>query len=92
MTRFFQQLLSADATYSFGRFMSLVITAFVLGWDTSYIVYAWHWNHHLSANLSPVPVLPEAGTLAAQGIFCLLFYGSTKVSEKIADPPKAGGQ
>jgi len=83
---FLQKLLSSDPGYSFGRFMSLVISAFVLGWDTSYVIEAWRWNHHLPPGVSPVDFLPGAGTLLAQGGFMTLFYGVTKYGD--LNPPK----
>jgi len=86
LTEFVQSLLSNSPGISFGRFMSLVITAFVLGWDTSYVVLAWKWNHHLPPGVAPVDFLPSPGTLAAQGLFMTIFYGTTKYGD--LHPPK----
>jgi hypothetical protein len=86
--QFIRDLLNPTGPVSFGRFMSLITTAFVLGWDSSYIVYAWHLNHHLPAGFAPVDVLPNAGTLLAQGGFMTLFYGVTKYGDiKNPQPP-----
>lgn len=68
-------------TISFGRFMSLLITIFVLGWDTSYIFFAWQMNHHLPAGFPPLDLLPSAGTLLSQGGFMTVFYGVTRTGD-----------
>lgn len=91
---FIQGVLSSNATYSFGRFMSMVISAFVLGWDTAYIVIAYKWNHHLPVGVAPVDFLPSAGMLIAQGGFMTLFYSVTKYGDiksgLTAQAPPAG--
>lgn len=90
MINFLKELLTPKVdTISFGRFMSLLITVFVLGWDTSYIVFAWHINHHLPTGFPPVDVLPSGATLLAQGGFCTLFYAATKTGDVLtSQPPK----
>lgn len=98
ITQFICIVLTPKAdTPSFGRFMSLVITVFVLGWDTAYIMFAWRMNHHLPAGMQPLDLLPSGGTLAAQIAFMTAFYGVTRsgdvlTSRKangIAQPPPA---
>lgn len=61
--------------------MSLLLSVFVLGWDTGALVFAWHFNYHLPTGMGMVDLLPSSGTLLAQGGFCTLFYGVTKYGD-----------
>lgn len=78
-------------TVSFGRFMSLLISAFVLGWDTSYLVFAWSMNHHLAPGAVPLDLLPSSTTLLGQIAFMTAFYGVTRTGDVLekGDAPKA---
>jgi hypothetical protein len=77
MRKFLRECLSeGDGQGSFGRLITLVIVTFVMGWDTSNVVFAWRFN--LAHFQSPLPLLPDAMVLAAQGIFMTLFYGVNK--------------
>ena len=78
---FMQDLLSNSSNYSFGRFMSLVLSVFVLGWDTAALVFAWKINLLHLPGVTFVSLLPDPFTLGAQGIFVLLFYGTTKTGD-----------
>ncbi len=77
MKAFILSLLNPQGTVSFGRFMSFVITAFVLGWDTSIVVH----SH----------VLPTVSDLGGQIAFMSAFYGITKYGDlkmnAISNPP-----
>lgn len=84
-------LTPKSETISFGRFMSLLLSVFVLGWDTSYMVFAWRMNHHLPPGMAPFPLLPDAITLAAQGGFMTLFYGVTRTGD-VLTAKKPGSQ
>jgi hypothetical protein len=76
---------------SAGRVFTLLILIFVLGWDTSYVVEAWRWNHALlalrsaPAGLAPVPLLPDAATLLAQIGFMTVFYTVNKTAGAYSD-------
>jgi hypothetical protein len=72
MIQFFKDLLNPSGPVSFGRFMALTMTAFVLGWDTAILVH----NHAL---------VPGAELLLQAG-FCVTFYGVTKAVE-LKNPP-----
>jgi hypothetical protein len=76
LIQFIKDLLNPNGPVSFGRFMALIMTTFVLGWDTAILVH----NHTL------VP-----GTeLMLQAGFCVTFYGVTKAVElknNPANPP-----
>jgi hypothetical protein len=89
LKEFIQGLLSNQPGYSFGRFMSLLISAFVLGWDTSYIMIAYQWNHHLPPGVAPVGFLPDGLTLSAQIAFMTAFYGVTKYGDIRNGSPQA---
>jgi hypothetical protein len=78
MNTWFAKLFRDDRSVSFGRFMSVVLTAFVLGWNTAHLVFAWRFNYHLAPGQAPFPLLPDASTLIAQGGFVTLFYGISK--------------
>lgn len=87
--QFLREVLTPKSdTVSFGRFMSLVITTFVLGWDTSYIFYAWHMNHHLPAGFPPLDLLPSAATLLGQSGFMTVFYGVTRTGDILTHEPR----
>jgi hypothetical protein len=82
--RLIQSVLNPKAAYSFGRFMALWMTAFVIGWDTANLVFAWRMNHIIAAQRLATPLLsllPDAGVMLAQGGFCTLFYGVTKYGD-----------
>lgn len=81
LKNFLLSLLDPKGTISFGRFTSLLITAFVLGWDTSYMVFAWTFNRHLPAGLAVLPLFPDAITVGAQIGFMTVFYGVTKYGD-----------
>jgi hypothetical protein len=81
MKAWIKDLLSDGANASFGRVMSLLISVFVMGWDTSNLVFAWSMNSKHIPGVTLISLLPDAGTLTAQGIFMMLFYSATKLSE-----------
>jgi hypothetical protein len=76
---------------SAGRVFTLLILIFVLGWDSSYVVEAWRWNHALlalrsaPAGLAPVPLLPDGATLLAQIGFMTVFYTVNKTAGAYTD-------
>jgi len=72
--QFLKDLLNPSGPISFGRFMALIMTFFVLGWDTSFT-----WHSHL---------LPPGSELLLQAGFCATFYGITKAVE-LKNPPPA---
>jgi hypothetical protein len=72
MKQFLKDLFNPAGPVSFGRFMSLCISAFVLGWDTSFVVH----THQL----------PPGTELILQGGFMATFYGITKGVE-LKNPP-----
>jgi hypothetical protein len=72
MKNFFKQLFNPAGTVSFGRVMSLLLSAFVLGWDTSYVKH----THQL----------PPGSELLLQAGFMASFYGITKGVE-LKNPP-----
>ncbi len=72
MKQFIKDLLNPAGPVSFGRFMAMVMTSFVLGWDTSFTVH----SH----------TLPAGAELILQAGFCATFYGITKAVE-LKNPP-----
>jgi hypothetical protein len=77
MRKFLRECLSeGDGQGSFGRLITLVIVTFVMGWDTSNIVFAWRFN--LAHFQGPICRCCLMQALAAQGIFMTLFYGVNK--------------
>jgi hypothetical protein len=81
LQKFILSLLDPKGVVSFGRFTALLITCFVLGWDTSYLVFAWKFNHHLPAGAAVLSLFPDATTIAAQIGFMTVFYGVTKYGD-----------
>lgn len=81
MWKLILDLLDPETKYSFGRWMSLICTAFVLLWDTTHVVFMCHFNYHLPPGVGVQPILPDATVLLAQGGFMTLFYGVTKLSD-----------
>lgn len=77
MKKYLRECLSEDdGQGSLGRLLTVVIVFFVMGWDTSNVIFAWRFNmQHFQ---SPLPLLPDAMILAAQGVFMTLFYGVNK--------------
>ena len=86
---FIQELLSNSPVYSFGRFMALVMTVFVLGWITGNFVFCWRWNM-LHATQTPMSLFPDPLLLGALGTFALLFYGTTKIGDAVIKTPTGG--
>jgi hypothetical protein len=81
MRKFLRECLSeGDGQGSFGRLITLVIVTFVMGWDTSNIVFAWRFN--LAHFQGPIlPLLPDAGTLIAQGdLYDAVLHASTRLA------------
>jgi hypothetical protein len=83
---FFQGVLSNSPSYSFGRFMSLVIACFCLGWDTSALIFAWKVNSfalhsHMIPGFNFLDLLPSGTALITQVGFMGAFYGATKYSD-----------
>jgi hypothetical protein len=78
--KFLRECLSEDDDKgSIGRLLTVLIVVFVLGWDTSNIVFAWRFNMaHFQGPI--LPLLPDAGTLIAQGGFMVLFYTVNKAA------------
>jgi len=74
------KLFSDDGAVSFSRVATAVITAFVLGWDTSYVIEAWK-IHKLGVDIR---LLPDAAVFAAQAGFISALYVGNKVSGAIA--------
>lgn len=75
-SEFIQKCLSSSGEVSFGRTASLLSLVFCLGWDTAFV---WFAMRHLNfERMSIHDVLPSATALAAQGVFCTLFYGINK--------------
>lgn len=81
LQKFILSLLDPAGKVSFGRFMAMLITCFVLGWDTSYMVFAWKFNHHLPPGASVLSLFPDALTIGAQVGFMTVFYGVTKYGD-----------
>jgi hypothetical protein len=81
LQKFILALLDPKGVVSFGRFTALLITCFVLGWDTSYLVFAWKFNHHLPAGAPLLSLFPDAITMGAQIAFMTVFYGVTKYGD-----------
>lgn len=81
MKTFLISLLDPKGQISFGRTAALLTLVFCLGWDTSSLVFAWGFNHHLPAGMNPLPLLPDASTLIGQGSFAGLFFGITKAGD-----------
>jgi hypothetical protein len=88
---FIRELLDPTKNLSFGRFMALVITAFVLGWDTSHLVFAWRFNLHLSPGMQPLSLFADPLIYAAQGAFCALFYSVTKTGDVLGTKVNSNG-
>jgi hypothetical protein len=78
IARWLTSLLSAEGSVSFGRVLSLVLVAFVLGWDSAQGVFAWQFNHHLPPGFAPLPFTPTAAVIVAQTGFVTAFYVTTK--------------
>jgi hypothetical protein len=69
----------ADGTASLARVVTGLVAAFVLGWDTAYIVLAWTWNtRHLASGQTPLPLLPDSIVLAGQAAFITVMYGTNR--------------
>jgi hypothetical protein len=81
LQKFIRALLDPRGVVSFGRFTALLITCFVLGWDTSYLVFAWMFNHHLPAGAAVLSLFPDVTTIGAQIGFMTVFYGVTKYGD-----------
>lgn len=81
LQKFIVALLDPRGVISFGRFTSLLITCFVLGWDTSYLVFAWKFDRHLPDGVGILSLFPDATTIAAQIGFMTVFYGVTKYGD-----------
>jgi hypothetical protein len=81
LQNFILSLLDPKGAVSFGRFTALLITLFVLGWDTSYLVFAWKFNRHLTAGASVLSLFPDTLTIGAQIGFMTVFYGVTKYGD-----------
>lgn len=81
MKNFIVQMFSESGSVSFARVISLVIVAFVLGWDTSYV------HHQIAWKLAPV--LPDASVLLGQVTFMTVFYGMNKAAGAYAGPSKS---
>lgn len=73
------KLFSDSGDVSFSRVASAIITAFVLGWDTSYVVEAWKLRH---AGVD-IHLLPEAAVFAAQATLISALYVGNKVSNAL---------
>jgi hypothetical protein len=82
------KLFSDDGAVSFSRVATAVIAAFVLGWDTSYVVEAWKL-HKLGV---VIPLLPEAAVFAAQTGFVSALYVGNKVSGALGGGTPPSGQ
>lgn len=78
---FFREILDPTKSLSFGRFMAMVMTAFVLGWDTANLVFAWRFNMHLPAGMAPLPLFADPLVYAAQVAFAGFFYTVTKTGD-----------
>jgi len=81
MWQFILTALEPETNISFGRTISLLVTLFVLGWDTAHLIFAWHFNYHLLPGAGVISILPDAGVLAAQAGFMTVFYGVAKYGE-----------
>ena len=81
LQKFIVALLNPKGVISFGRFTSLLITMFVLGWDTSYLVFAWRFNRHLPAGAGILSLFPDVATVGAQIGLMTVFYGVTKYGD-----------
>jgi hypothetical protein len=81
LQNFVLSLLDPKGAVSFGRFTALLITMFVLGWDTSYLVFAWKFNRHLAAGAGLLSLFPDASTMGAQVVLMTVFYGVTKYGD-----------
>ena len=83
------KLFSDDGAVSFSRVATAVIAAFVLGWDTSYVVEAWKL-HKLGVDIR---LLPDASVFAAQTGFIMALYGANKAAKaRGGDDGKDQGQ
>jgi hypothetical protein len=67
----FASLFDESSTNSFSRFITFVIVAFILGWDTSFV----HQAH----------ALPDVATMAGQGVFMAVFYGIRRTAGAVTD-------
>lgn len=74
------KLFSDSGTVSFSRVATAVITSFVLGWDTSYVIEAWK-IHKMGVEIG---LLPGAAVFAAQAGFISALYVGNKVSGAIS--------
>jgi hypothetical protein len=80
------KLLSESPEASFGRFATFLCLIFCFGWDSAsltFIFYNWKLLHPQLSDLW-VP----AATLAGQGAFCLLFYGTNKIAATVQNGNK----
>lgn len=80
MKTWLRKLFSDDGAVSFSRVATAIITAFVLGWDTSYVVEAWKL-HKLGVDIH---LIPDAAVFAAQAGFISALYVGNKVSGAIS--------
>lgn len=81
LQKFILALLNPNGVVSFGRFTALLITVFVLGWDTSYLVFAWKINRSLPNGALMLSLFPDAVTIGAQIGLMTVFYGITKYGD-----------
>ena len=76
---------------SISRFLTLIIVVFVMGWDSCYVFFAWHWNHTLlalpalPAGLTLMPFVPDGATMVAQASFMTVFYATNKFASAYVD-------
>lgn len=75
------KLFTSNTGISFSRVASAIITAFVLGWDTSYVVVAFE----LRKSGVDVPLLPPAQVFLAQTGFMTAFYLGNKTTAALRD-------
>jgi hypothetical protein len=61
-----KQMFSEGSEVSFARVATAVLIAFVLGWDTAFVVYQLRHGG--------IPILPDGAVLAAQVAFMGAFY------------------
>lgn len=73
--KFFAGFFQEDRPESFSRGITVVVVAFVLGWDTNFV----HHSHSL----------PDALTLTAQAAFMTVFYFGGKGIGAVVDVKKA---
>lgn len=71
LVAWFGSLFDENSTNSFSRFITFVIVAFILGWDTSFV----HHSHSL----------PDVATMAGQGVFMAVFYGIRRAAGTVTD-------